>query len=61
MVDAKNTLDEILEKIFGSHDEALAYSENPTEYLVAEGLGEVDMGSLNITQSVPLVDASKVV
>jgi hypothetical protein len=52
MVDAKNALDEILDKIFGSHAEALAYSENPTEYLVAEGLGEADMSSLNITQSV---------
>ena len=65
MADVNEILDSILSKVLGDKAEAEAYSANPTDYLIAEGLGDealsqIDMGpvvahvsnELNIDQSV---------
>ena len=54
-MEASDVIGDLLRKIFSDPAEALAYSENPGDYLVAEGLGDIDLSGIKMGESVAQV------
>ena len=51
-MDANDLIGDVLRKIFADPAEAQAYSEGPSDYLIAEGLGDVDLTGINMGETV---------
>ncbi len=54
-MEANDLIGNVLRKIFSEPAEAQAYSEAPTDYLVAEGLGDIDLNGIDMGETVTSV------
>ncbi len=51
-MEANDLIGDVLRKILGDPAEAQAYSEGPSDYLVAEGLGDIDLSGIDMGESI---------